>query len=101
MEQNGALKSPQQELLSPAQSLAASLLGQGLPKAAVADQIGIGRTTIHRWLDDPTFCVAVERERDIAVQGLRDSTKVVASQTSTLCPRNKPARKPTPKDTIG
>jgi hypothetical protein len=42
-------------------SRAASLLALGYNKQYVADDVGVCRATIYNWLDDPEFCLEVDR----------------------------------------
>jgi hypothetical protein len=48
------------------QSLAVEFLAYGHPKEWVADQLGIGKATLYRWLKEPAFCDALEqRTREV------------------------------------
>ena len=45
--------------------------------------VGVGRTTAHRWLNDPTFRAELARQRDAVLVEALDSVKTHAAQAMT------------------
>ena len=52
------------ELLDPRQLHAADLLARSVPKASVAKQVGVDRTTVYEWLKQPGFTRELRQRRE-------------------------------------
>lgn len=49
------------------QSLAVEFLAYGHPKEWVADQLGMGKATLYRWLKEPEFYDALEQRTRVVL----------------------------------
>ena len=72
MEQNGTLS---EDELSERQLIAIPHLISSKSISEAAELAGVGRTTIHRWLNDDTFRAAYEEQRDAVAQYARSGMR--------------------------
>ena len=72
MEQNGTLSENE---LSERQLIAIPHLVSSKSISEAAELAGVGRTTIHRWLNDDTFRAAYEEQRDAVAQYARSGMR--------------------------
>ena len=66
---------PQLQAISLAQSRVVVALAQGCSVSAAAQNAGVHRMTVHRWLKDPVFEAAVMQTRDDYIETLDDAFK--------------------------
>lgn len=59
--------------LAPEHETAARLLADGHSMEAIGAAIGVGKSTIHRWLQDPAVSEAFETERELRMREIRTS----------------------------
>lgn len=64
------------------QAMAVELLITGMTKTDVARQLGVDRSTVHRWLTDPFFVAQLEARRDEVVESMLD-LQVLAGRMAT------------------
>jgi len=67
--------------LTPAQNLAAEMIGQGIGPREVARRVGVSRETVHRWAREPEFQIAAMEASKAKIaairrQGLRKLPKI-------------------------
>ena len=72
MEQNGTLSENE---LSEKQLIAIPHLVSSKSISEAAELAGVGRTTIYRWLNDPTFRAAYEEQRDAVAKYARSGMR--------------------------
>jgi len=60
------------ERLKLKQTLAVDLLASGMTVSEAARQVGVDRSTVHRWLNDPVFLSELEDRRQELVESMLD-----------------------------
>ena len=70
------------ERLKVKQTLAVDLLASGMTISEAARQLGVDRSTVHRWLNDPVFLSELEDRRQELVESMLDQ-HLLASRMAT------------------
>lgn len=59
------------------------LVAQGMSQQAIADEVGVSRSTVRRWMDnDPAFSEAIEAQQAAAAGAVEDAADRIADIVS-------------------
>jgi transposase-like protein len=80
MSQNATLT---ERKLTVRQYRAIGILASGSTVEAVAEQVGVSRQTVHKWMTRPDFKAAIDEARRLVIQTAFDSMSAIVSKAVT------------------